>query len=593
MEYQLLTPSIPTKGEMTPVERVFANRGISPSEINHYLHTTEEDILNPELLDNINQGAKLLIQHLALKDKIFIQVDPDVDGYTSAATLINYINMIAPGHAQQNIVYRIQNGKEHGLIVDTIPDDVKLVIAPDSSSNDYEQHKILKEKGIDVLVIDHHEAEKVSEYACVINNQLSKNYSNKTLSGVGVIYKFCQYIDKFLGQDYANNLLDLVAVGMVSDMMDLRNFETRELITQGVNNLRNPFICEFVEEQHYSLKGEITPFGISFYIAPYINATIRIGTLDEKLLLFESMLEFRAYELIPSTKRGCKGQLETRVEQAARTCKNIKSRQTKTRDTSLDIIKENIKKNNLLNNPILIIQLDNPIEENLTGLIANQIMSDYMRPVLLLNRYIEIDEETGEILKFAWRGSGRNATYSKLINFREFLADSGLVEYANGHASAFGVSVLDENLEDFKNYVYTQLKDFDFNNCYRVDFIWIANEVEKYKRDIMDIGKMAGYWGQGLPEPQIAIENIHIQGNKNLILMSPDRKPTLKIILPGGLTLIKFGSSQEEYDDLYTETGCVVLNVVGTCNLNEWNGNFSPQIIIQDYEILSKSEYYF
>jgi len=60
---------------------------------------------------------------------------------------------------------------------------------------------------------------------------LSKNYSNKTLSGVGVVYKFCQYIDKFLGQDYANNLLDLVAVGMVSDMMDLRNFETRELIT--------------------------------------------------------------------------------------------------------------------------------------------------------------------------------------------------------------------------------------------------------------------------------------------------------------------------------------------------------------------------
>ncbi|MBO7080132.1 MAG: hypothetical protein J6W64_10120 [Bacilli bacterium] len=83
------------------------------------------------------------------------------------------------------------------------------------------------------------------------------------------------------------------------------------------------------------------------------------------------MLEFRAYELIPSTKRGCKGQLETRVEQATRTCKNIKSRQTKARDTSLDIIKENIKKNNLLNNPILIIQLDNPIEENLTGLIAN------------------------------------------------------------------------------------------------------------------------------------------------------------------------------------------------------------------------------
>jgi len=51
----------------------------------------------------------------------------------------------------------------------------------------------------------------------------------------------------------------------------------------------------------------VTPFGISFYIAPYINATIRIGTLDEKMILFESMLDFKAYELIPSTKRGCKG----------------------------------------------------------------------------------------------------------------------------------------------------------------------------------------------------------------------------------------------------------------------------------------------
>jgi hypothetical protein len=57
-------------------------------------------------------------------------------------------------------------------------------------------------------------------------------------------------------------------------------------------------------------------------------------------------------------------------------------------------------------------------------------MGKYMRPVLLLNRYIEVDESTGEVLKMAWRGSGRNATYSKLENLREFLSNSGLVEYA-------------------------------------------------------------------------------------------------------------------------------------------------------------------
>ena len=592
MEYQLLTPSIPVQKDSTPVERVFANRGMFASDIDHYLHTTREDVLDPGLLDNIAQGAKMFIQHLAAGDKIFVQVDSDVDGYTSAAAIINYANMIAPGHAQQNISYRIHDGKEHGIILDTIPADVKLVIVPDAGSNDYEQHQALRERGVDVLVIDHHEADKVSEDACVINNQLSAHYANKTLSGIGVVYKFCQYIDKFLGKEYADDLLDLVAIGMVSDMMDLRNFETRELISLGVNRKRNPFISAFVDAQSYSLKGEVTPFGISFYIAPYINATIRVGTLDEKLLLFESMLDFRAYEQIPSTKRGCKGQFEARVEQACRNCKNIKNRQTKARDTSLDVIEGIIERDNLLAHPILIIQLDNPVEENLTGLIANQIMGKYMRPVLLLNRHIETDEETGEVTKFAWRGSGRNATYSKLVNLREFLSESELVEYAQGHASAFGVSILDENLEAFKNYIDEKLKDFDFSNCYRVDFIWIANEAEKYKNDIMDIGKLSAFWGQGLPEPQVAIENIPVR-NTNLTLMSPDKKPTLKIVLPGNLSLIKFGSSQDEYDSLYSDTGCVTINVVGTCNLNEWNGNFSPQIIIEDYEIVSKSAYYF
>ena len=592
MEYQLLTPSIPIQKGASSVERVFANRGMFPSDINHYLNTTKEDILDPALLDNIDVGAKMFISHLAAGDKIFVQVDSDVDGYTSAAALINYANMIAPGTTQQNIFYRIHDGKEHGIILDAIPDNVKLVVIPDAGSNDYEQHKILKDKGIDVLVIDHHETDKISENACIINNQLSAHYDNKYLSGVGMVYKFCQYIDRFLGKDYADDLLDLVAIGVVSDMMDLRNFETRELIAQGVNRLRNPFIVSFAEAQSYSLNGEITPFGISFYIAPYINATIRVGTFDEKLLLFESMLDFRAYELIPSTKRGHKGELETRVDQACRNCKNIKNRQTKSRDTSLEIIEDLIEKNDLLSHPVLIIQLDSPVEENLTGLIANQIMGTYMRPVLLLNRYIEIDENTGEVLKMAWRGSGRNATYSKLVNFREFLAQSGLVEYASGHASAFGISILDENLDAFKLYLDNKLKDFDFSNCYRVDFIWLANETDQHKNDILDLGKLYSIWGQGLPEPQVAIENVQVRAG-NLMLMSPDKKPTLKIILPGGLTLIKFGSSQEEYEALYSDMGCVVINIVGTCNLNMWNGITSPQIKVIDYEIISKMDYYF
>lgn len=123
----------------------------------------------------------------------------------------------------------MHNGKTHGIITDTIPKDVKLVIAPDSSSNQYEEHKKLKEQGIDVLVLDHHQAEKVSTFACVINNQLC-DYPTKSLSGAGMVYKFCSYIDKMADCNYADLFLDLASLGNIADMMDLRDFETKHIV---------------------------------------------------------------------------------------------------------------------------------------------------------------------------------------------------------------------------------------------------------------------------------------------------------------------------------------------------------------------------
>jgi len=96
MEYQLLTPSIPLSVELTAVERVLSNRGIMPSEINHYLHTTDEDILSPSLIANMDAGIKMLIKHIAQNDRVLLQIDSDCDGYTSAAVLMNYLNCLFP-----------------------------------------------------------------------------------------------------------------------------------------------------------------------------------------------------------------------------------------------------------------------------------------------------------------------------------------------------------------------------------------------------------------------------------------------------------------------------------------------------------------
>ena len=160
MNFQLKAPRIP---HLSVVEQVFVNRGIPADEVTHYLNTSEADVIDPATITNMETGAKMLVSHIAQGHKVLVQIDSDCDGYTSAAHLINYLNCLFPGFVQNNIYYRIHTGKQHGIILDSIPTDVKLVICPDSSSNDYEEHKTLAERGVDVLVIDHHEADTDSE----------------------------------------------------------------------------------------------------------------------------------------------------------------------------------------------------------------------------------------------------------------------------------------------------------------------------------------------------------------------------------------------------------------------------------------------
>ena len=581
MEYRLRAPEFPI---YTPVEQVLVNRGIPYDQINHYLNTTDNDILDPRLIPNLDEGAKMLIKHISQNDKVLIQVDSDCDGYTSAALLMNYLYCLFPSFVNNNISYRVHMGKQHGIIPDTIPEDVKLVIAPDSSSNDYEAHEYLNLSGVDVLVIDHHEADHISEYACIINNQLC-DYPTKSLSGVAMVWKFCCYIDMLLKTDHAQKFLDLVALGLVADMMDVRDFETRRLIDKGLQQIRNPYFRGAIDKDQFHFTNEITPIGVAFYIAPLINATTRVGTQEEKLMLFESMLDFRGYELVPSTKRGCKGQAETRVEQACRNCTNIKSRQTKIRDNSLEKIEQIIVNQNLLSNKILIVQLDDLItDRNLTGLIANQLMSEYQRPVLILNK---IENENGTI---TWEGSGRGYDKSRLKDFRGFLENNKYVMYAEGHANAFGIGIRDEDISAFIASTNSALDGFDFTPIYNVDFIYKSDELTP--DEVIDIAGMKSLWGQGVEEAEIAVEGIKVHKD-NIRILSPDKNPTLKIMLPNGINFMKFRSSEEEYDKLYSELGYVTINIVGECERNIWNNKISPQVMIKDYEIVDRANYYF
>lgn len=577
MEYQLIAER---DKKLSAIEQVLRNRGIE--DVEHYLNTSDEDIIDPATIERIEQGAKMLALHIANNSKIMVQIDSDCDGYTSAALLLNYLNKLFPSFVQNNIQYRVHTGKAHGILLETIPEDVKLVIAPDSSSEDYEVHKALQERGIDVLVIDHHEAREVSPYACIINNQLC-DYPTKSLSGVGMVYKFCCYLDNIMNVNYANDFLDLVALGMVADMMDLRDFETKHLISLGMKKVSNAFFKSMAIKNEYSIGGEMTPFAIGWYIAPYINAITRSGTIEEKTILFEAMLDYKSYELVPSTKRGHKaGEMETRVEQACRNCTNVKNRQTKARDEGLEIIEQKIKDEDLLDNKVLLLQLKKGVAANIAGLMANQIMSVYQRPILILSPTDHDGEQW-------WEGSCRGPNVPGLEDCKTFYESSGLVEYCQGHANAFGCGIRDENIEAFINWCNDKLNNFDFTPVYKADFIYKAKEIADYKYDFYSLMEYKTIWGQEVKEPYMVFENI-ILNKDNLQLM---KGKVLKITSPymSDISFVKKSSNQQEFESLYSEQGYVSINLVGYCEKNSYNGQ--PQIVIKDYEVIDRQAYYF
>ena len=147
MNYKLIEPVNKNKN-LTAVERVLTNRGLLLEDIEHYLNVSDEDILGLDQIDNLLEGVKMLLPHIYQEDDMMVQVDSDADGYCSAAIFINYLNSIFPGYVQNHIYYQLHEEKIHGIDIEGITDNIKIVVVPDASSNEEDKHKVLKEKGI-------------------------------------------------------------------------------------------------------------------------------------------------------------------------------------------------------------------------------------------------------------------------------------------------------------------------------------------------------------------------------------------------------------------------------------------------------------
>ncbi len=559
------------------LKNLLAARGISDLEL--YLNPPATALSDPHNLTNIEKGVNLLQEILQKENStILIVVDSDVDGYTSAAIIYNYITYIAPG---QYIDFVLHEHKEHGLqdhYEKLMSGDIvyDLIILPDSSSNDFDFHEGIGARGTKFLILDHHEIDEgqaISQYACIINNQLSPNYSNKDLTGAGVTWQFCRcHAEQNLAYRlFAKTLIDLAALGVCGDMGSVLNLENRYIMKNGFENVSNYFFRSAIEKQSYSMGGEVNPTTVAFYIVPMMNALIRVGTLEEKERLFLGLVD--GHRKVPCNKRGAAGTLEEVAIESLRECTNAKSKQGRITDQMVDKLEQKIYKHDLLDNKILFVRLDedDDFPPEINGLIAMKLAARFKRPTIVARLNAEGYD----------RGSIRNVSDCELTDLKSFLNESGYFEYVQGHANAAGASILDSNLRAFHEYANQALSNIDFNiGAYDVNFERSGDSTDLVQL-VYELASNPEIWGQGNPEPLICVKNIYVQTDDIRVMGA--NKDTVKITV-NGMAYMKFHAT--EMIKQLEKCNEIKMNIVGRANLNEWMGNITPQIFIENYEII-------
>jgi single-stranded-DNA-specific exonuclease len=363
----------------------------------------ETQILDGLGLRNMDKAVKMLEKHIAKNSTIGILVDSDFDGYSSASIMHRWLKRKNP---DLKITFFIQEGKVHG-IMPRMFDGVELdfLIIPDAGSAQIEEHYALHSRGWDILILDHHEMGDESPYAVTVNphNPLC-SYPNKSLSGGGVTWKTIAEFDKQCGSEDYKDFLDMVACSIVADVMSTKTMENKAIINLGMKNIVSSYIKANFEADGRLQDKSFDPTTISFYIAPVINAVTRVGTLEEKTMMFEAMAEIgNPMSTIPKLILA-------------------KGRQDRAKEKPYIRVLYNLQKQEKEHHKALICTAPVNLARSTTGLVAGQLSGAYNRPVMLLH-----DREDGVCV-----GSLRSPNNCNVSDFKGFLEESGLCNWVAG-----------------------------------------------------------------------------------------------------------------------------------------------------------------
>lgn len=438
------------------IARIIRNRDITDEkEITEYLYGGKEALHNPHLLKDADKAAEIIAEGIAEKKVMRIIGDYDIDGVNATYILLEGIRRCG-GNVDAAIPDRMKDGygiNEH-LIEQALSDRKELLITCDNGIAAINEINFAKEKGMTVVVTDHHEIPyrnteqgkgflRSNADAIVNPKQADCPYPCKGICGAVVAWKLVQvlYERMDIPVEEADIFIENAGFATVGDVMDLTG-ENRILVKLGLKALehtKNPGMKALIAKNKLSDK-PLSAYHIGFVLGPCINASGRLDTAKRSLELLLERDEVKASALA--------GELVELNE----------SRKYMTQQETQKAL-EQIEKEGREKDKVLVVYLPE-CHESLAGIIAGRIREAYQRPVFVLTRGEE-----------GVKGSGRSieaySMFDKMTEVAELFTKYG------GHPMAAGLSMREEDIDKLREQLNqkAELSEEDMAEVVRLDAV--------------------------------------------------------------------------------------------------------------------------
>ncbi len=534
------------------VRRLLAQRGISGREkTERYLKPRLADLSDPFEMAEMEEAVARIFQAVDGRECVCIYGDYDVDGVSSVMILYSILRAYG---VRTHCFIPIRTKEGYGLSVDGIARAIEtcgqmpdLLISVDCGTSSIDEVAWLRERGVDVIIVDHHEASpRGRPDACAIVNAKLEEHSDKTyLCSAGVVFKLCHALQKRrrLPDVDLRDYLDIVAVATVADIVPLVE-ENRLLTRHGLRLMeRSKHLGLSALNKLVGQRSPLTASHVSFRLGPRINAA---GRMDRPMDALELLLCQDPY------------QAEHLARGLDRLNQKRQQEEVKIRDAAIQMIESRPD----LSGEHVIVLGSRCWHPGVVGIVASLLMRRYHKPSFV----ISFDEEG------LGKGSGRSIPGVSLVQAIH-ACHSSLVS-GGGHEMAAGLLIREEQMDDFRRDFNTYVKE-NTSKEQRKPVLHIDSEVQfsELSLDLLDSYELLEPFGNANPQPVFMTRHV-------MLNQAPRR-------LQGGHMRLSLRQYEVECEAMYFNGAQLDLpdppwDVAFTIDRNTWRGRTSVSLSIQD-----------